>query len=605
MKISKTALLQGSIWTSAFLWFFQIGFLQLWRSLTLLSTIPLWLGFSLFFLLFFTLSLSLIKTTQSIYINKPNDNFDLNIKDIYCSVFIFIVALASWYIYSLPQLSRPPNTFGDEDWHFKATLAIANYISLFIHGHAAPNAAPEAYRYGDLMYLLLSIPTIVNKNLYFSPFFQRIGLIIPFLLTNLITFICARQLLRNQMLAILFTIVISTSPLLLSFTIDNYLDIGHAPIFLIIMSCLYWGVKKNNIYLLTLAGIFASLAPLVRENAIPTTVLISLFLGLYGSLIYPKNLKWSTLISIITILPFALFYYFKTHYTSIDADRLSILNIFHQDYMSFFKMLFFYLNPFIIILSLFSLLWTDKKTRLIVAFIIASLSGQLLIYALFQPGWIPWSRNYMMFYSQLIFLSLLGISWLHTYSSKFKIVTAMLLILAIIFNCILDKSQLNKNKYFHEIEIQYNYLSFFDYLYNSHDAVKPNSLIYLQVPIATPYSFQYSQEAMRNKHQNPLSVSFKQIEMNHQPAAMENMMTFRQLTKIMPKDAHYILFHWWIPNSKINILSIYPHIPKPTQQELINYKILFENADPGSNGNAGIMLLKKYNTKIIGHSSTI
>ncbi len=591
MKITENALLKSCIWISAFLWFYQVGFLQLWRCIPALSAFPTAVGFISFLLIFSTLSFLLIHTTSMVSSIKTQHSYQPTIKDILYGILILITALIPWFIWVEPQLNRPPNTYGDEDFHFQATLAITHYISAFFHGTLSSTPAPEAYRYSGLMYLLFSLVTILNKHIYLSPFIQRIGLLIPFLFMGLITFICAYTLLKNKILSFLFTLVISTSPLLLAFTTDKYLDIGHVPLFFLLFTCLYWGISKKNINALTLAGVIASLMPLIRENAIPTTLLISAFLGLYGTFIYPKRFSWATLIATATILPFLLFYYFKLHFLAIDTDRLSLHNAFHQDYQALFKMAFIYFNPIILTFSVIALFWKDNNTRLVIALIFASIFGQLAIYALFQPGWMPWSRNYLMFHSQFIFLALLGIRWIQQYSLKLKSTLHLLLIFAILFNCFLDKHQLNRNQFFHEIEIRYDYLALFNYLSTTQDIPK-KSVIYLQAPIAIPYSFRYSQEIIENKRGKPFSFSLHLIEKNHQAASFENMMTFNQFIKLAPHHAQYFLFHWWVPGSDIKIISTYPQVLRPTPTELAHYQVLFKSYDPWSDGKAGLMLLK-------------
>ena len=593
MRISKKGLLQFSIWISAFFWFYQDGFLQLWRSIATFSQVPLWLGLFLSFLLFFTLGAALIKTTTSICNNDKTGYFYIDNKDFFYSLFITLATLLSWFLWVLPQLSRPPNTYGDEDFHFQATQAISDYISAFFHGSPSPAAAPTAYRYGGLMYLLFGLFTVWDKDLYLSPLLQRGALLIPLLVMTVLTFVLARKLLKDRLLALLFSAVISTSPLLLAFTMDKYLDIGHLPLLLITFASLYLGVTQKNIYALTLCGISASLAPLVRENILPTTLLISVFLGIYGTFIYPKKLKWAILITLATALPFCLFYFFKIHSTTVDIDRLSLKNIFLQDYSALFVMSAIYLNPFICLCSLLAFFWKNTKVRLVITIILASALGQLCIYTFFESGWMPWSRNYIMFDSQFIFLALLGIAWVQKHFLKLKPVTAALMITAILFNLWLDKTELNRNQLFHEIEIRYPYEKLFSYLYTTQNILS-GSQIYAQVPIALPYSFHYAEQMLKNKFATSLAVTFQQVWRNHQAAGYDNMLTFKEFTQRVPAQAEYLLFHWWQPtNTKMKVLNRYSHIEKPTAKELLPYKILFAESDPWSDGKAGFILLKK------------
>lgn len=582
--------------------FFQIGLLQLWRALPVIgqaAPILVLLALAIVFAAW-GWRLDLLAAPQ--VLEEARTPPPQKQKPIPTLVWLLplILGLVLWGFTVLPHLDRTIDTWGDEDFHFLMTTQIGDYLSGYLGGDIPPGPARHSWRYPDLMYLLhcaFANPFFQNQG---SPFWQRLPLVLPFLATVLTVALVAWRLLGQASLALLCAALVATSPTLLAYTADKYLDIAHPLLAVIASYGIYRSLdgvggslhqsldKKPTAWWVTTA-VAACLLTFVRDNTAPTTLAFGLAVS---AIAYwqTRRIAAALLLLATATLPFFLFYFMKVRYTQIDANRLEVKNLFHQDYGVFFQMLPVYVPFPFLILSLVAAWASDDREVQIFALVSGSaLWGQLAIYGLFETGWMPWSRNYLMFFGQFTVLALVGAHEAIRLRPRWSPVVAVLLGLGILANLGIDTLFLNRNKWFHEAEIRYDYERLFT---ESRDKglIADHETVYMNFPTYARIAFDYAGARVGAPHAQFIEVKFKP---GSNAFEIVDFMTFEELASRLPQDARLVLFHWRDSHSMVPALRDLKRVARPSQAELSGWTILADITDPWSRGADGMLLLKR------------
>ncbi len=561
--------------TGAALVFFHFGVLQIWKIIppATVGPIPDWLG----------LSVAVVASVGSAVLVRCC--FLLGApKEESLSPVAYLgplgVSLVCWALWSLPRLFLPLQTFGDEDYHFTTTIRMQEYLATLAGGRMPDGAGPHLLRYPALFYLLLG----VFPNLDFTDphyvFFQRLPLAIPYVALVIASYAFAIRLGSDKTRAWLLSLVTATSPLLLCYTSDKFLDISHPLLFFAGFASLTLGALRHRSWF-AVAIWCAGLLPLLRDNGLPTTLVLAGAVALFE--LFGGRFVSAAVAFVVGAGPGLAYYVLKTLGTAVDSARLSASHLGQQDYDLFFAYLPVYL-PWALVLTAGCGLWAWRGTarRVVLCATVASLLGQMAIYALFEPGWMPWSRNYLMFFGQVLFLGCVGAP---TRGVRRALFFAGALGLNVATNIYLNCFELPRNRLFHEPIAVYRYDHLSSFIAANPEVLPPNSTVYMSVPAAVPLAFKVVPFP---------GIEFKPVYFSDSPVDWRSFISFPELLRRVPSESRYFLFHWRVSRGVFKVGR--SAVPRPSAQEIAGYRILFESEDPLSDGNAGLMLLE--NTRL-------
>jgi hypothetical protein len=265
---------------------------------------------------------------------------------------------------------------------------------------------------------------------------------------------------------------------------------------------------------------------------------------------------------------------------NMDGSRLSFHFLSEQNYFVFFQSSIFYL-PWIPIFILLPWSWKKLSKPSLYAVIIAVLSfgAQLFLYGLFQPGWMPWSRNYLMFYGQILF-----IAWIlsdELQGKTFKWLTPLALLIQVGFQLTLFP-ELKNNILFHENEIIYNYPAVFHQL--SHNRlIKECPEVVANVPLSKSESWRRAESLF------PPKIKFTILRQLNQEPRFQN---FKDFLNEVNEQKVCLLYHYRKNITQIPFLSSNFNAERPDLDSLKNFEVLIDFIDPISQGRNGILLLK-------------
>lgn len=563
LRVPKRSLFFALVALAAGFYFHQFVLLQLWRSISgqfVLSTIISLLGVALW-------------TRLAVRWPGATDAsaFEVGRRDLAAAGALFLASLVTWALFAFPNLSASVHTFGDEDHHLLTTRETWQYLRTYFSGTLPTGGGPNAYRYPGLIYFWAQFFS------GFSPvvgFYERLSLFFPFAATSLVAFLWCRLEAIAILPSVIFGLLFATSPLLLTYTTDFYLDIGH-PVLAIaafaLLARFFRGSNRSGVG----SAVCASLLFFVRDNALPTTAVVAF--ALFCQTLYrdrsPRGFRRGTVLGVLTLLPPVLYLVLKTRATLVDTARLSVQNLFLQDYVTFFAYLLFYCGPYFLLGAL-------TRRRLFLGLLALAFVGELLVYGLFQPGWIPWSRNYMMFLGPLAGMGILGLASLPRNPTAYRAALGILG-LQVVFQGYGLIAQFNRNEYFHENEIRFEYREFFARIAReTPDACAAGILT--NVPIAIPWSWRQALPALGPCQLSPIVAS---------PGS-----PFADFSELLKQHAArptpFFIYQWRRARTHIPVLQALPSAPPPPRDLPQGVKLLFSQPDPWSEGEAGLALYR-------------
>lgn len=547
---------------ACFAFFVYFGLLQAWKSIPFVSSfedLAVIVVLGLFSVFVFSAAKCRLPFTSA------------NLGQLHDILFALCTSLL-WFVIFFPELNRPFSSSGDEGHHFIATAEYSKYLMSYLNGNIPKEEFNSFfhYRYTGYFYLVGSIFVNDIFGTLNSSFFQRLVLLVPYLGSGLLILNMLRAYKVYGVPKSLIVLMILTSPILLSFTLVKYIDIWQV-YFLFLTFYFIWKNEtvENSRYFLLIV-ISCSLLPLFRENILPTCVVIYCYL-VFCIIKMPRTNWLRSFIALgLSVMPIFIFMMLKAYSGMAEAGRLSLVNVVDQDYSLFVLMLFFYIPfTFLALIYLFKSIGQKYKENVFVQVLLASLFVQAIVYFLFEPGWIPWTRNYLMLFPQLFLVSLLGC--IHYYSS-IKMVR-VLLIFVLIANVFGLYALKNGSKYFFENEINTSYEGLANYISLNADKFE-GQLIHSQMP--NLYHPSLDRLGIRNK----LSRKF------------ERYASFPRL-QYLSKGGKYYLFHWRESSTLVPRINQMPSIAKPNNAQLKGFNILYQYIDPWSNGARGYLLLEK------------
>jgi hypothetical protein len=490
-------------------------------------------------------------------------------------------------IFVLPRLGDVMSTWGDEDHHISVSESLPAYIGTYFHGQWPQEAATLRYtaatRLFDLPFLMMGGIDADMK--------VRLGLVFPYLGLVVGATVCAWRLSRSQIFSLLVGTVVALSPLNLSFATDKYLDLGHPAVFLLasfhLVSFLRDPRKADGSA--WLCALYAGILPLVRENAIPTTLLYVATISVV--LLIQRRIQLTLRCGVVAVAPFAVYYLAKISAgaSSIDTTRLSFSYVSQQDYGLFFQWLPFYLPiefaGLVLLVVLISRTDFLKEYRAGVVIVLASFFAQLLIYAVFEPGWMPWTRNYLMFSGQLLFLAVLAFSVFMRAVPARGLVAHSTLAIGAICLLALDLKELPRLGRFHENELKYDYRELREIIERTSST--PGERVYFQIPIIVPASLlRYFRGA---------SFVAEPVLFDGQRADRRNFMSWSDFAQRVPHEAKTAVFHYRSSTVLPQAIREHPQQSRPTPQQIseAGWKTIADIPVALADGKSGMLLLRR------------
>jgi hypothetical protein len=606
-------------------WSIQLAFHQLW--LCIYSPTSWKMGF------IFSILLSCLPLSYAGYLfwKSPHlPTIKLDFKDILFIISLVFIGVVFWRFFSLKAIYYPIHTYGDEAFHMSRVQLMNSDFYSWVHYFFSSHTPPPAYRAEYMMYPALAYVPGVLWNIMLghvnSPADQRAFLVVSYLAVVITTYILSRFIVKSRLISGLFALLSISSALLLSYTMSFYIELHYVGVLLFSFWLLALGTEKNSPEVIFTAVFVSSLAPIIRESAIGGTIGIVIAAMLWHYLQGKSEKKiisrWlpCLLYLLVGLLPFSMYYTAKSNYSSWDKTRTSFSFLTQQDYYSLFTYAFMYLGPLLILSSFILCIYFKratqhsssvidyfclKKSSLInegfhseqllsaklehtskpahLYILLAAVVGiilELAIQAIFLPGFMPWTRNYLFYYAQFMVLSILCVNYfLQKKESKIKIFLIPLLVCSVFINTFIGNTYLKSNKWFHESEVVFDLRPITAYI-NEHRQQFENRSIYIYWPEHFPT---YPESLLPNF-----------IKLIKIPAlkAEPLFFSFERVQSALPKDARYILFYYLKNSAKPQAFHNIPAVKRP-QLSHFPYHVLIESIDPWSSGNNGVMLLEK------------
>ncbi len=497
-------------------------------------------------------------------------------------------------MFVLPELSHPMHFFGDEDFHLPVLMHHKDSLSRYFTT-GEPYPISQSLQYPSLVYGIGSLfsysNTVAGLRAHLS-FWYFLGIIIVSLsLTTL------PKNLRHNIANLGFIVSLSFSGLLLTYTVDFYLDIALFP--LMTASGIYaiFAVQKKRNEYAASACMMAGLAGIARQSSFPFIITVGVSMAIWIHLSDIKNNKPGTRLQmkcllksifclLVAIGPLALWMLLGKYTESTWVNHLSLHNILLFDYGLFFKYAFVFFGPVLILSpALFYLKRMKKKDKLYILLALAvSLVGEILLWAMALPYWEPWSRYYLMFYGILV---VMAVSSLQKNDLSGKTFVPIVILISMIFNIFISFQYLKQDTLFHENETIYEYSNVFKYFKNNKH--QQNKNIYIHTfgnyrrgsPI---FNWQYHDAGMSAYNLNP-----KWIDVSPN-------MDWQIFKKRLPLNAEFVIFHWAKSLSASPVVArIHTFSKKPSPHDFSDYEVLLQYDDPRSEGRKGYVFLKKKN----------
>ena len=497
------------------------------------------------------------------------------------SFFVILSLLYGW-IFSGSALSYPLHIYGDVGFHTNRVILMAQdyhvWINYLFHNGQRPEFHAEYMMYPSVSYLPVTlISTLLGDVTSLS--YHRFALLLYYVATVVASYLFARIILTSTSQRILLTLTTLTSALLLSYTMSYYIEMPYICILLFSFSLLAFGMKTKTPAFVLSAMFLASLAPIMRETAIPSTAGIVIAAALWRITTYPtaRIRAWGAAIvyCIVGLGPFIEYYIGKSHYTNWDKERTSLSFIWQQNYLAHFTYAFLYLGFFCFVALAFFIFSKKRFNQfpfLILAAIIG-IAGSLISESIFIPSYMPWSRNYLFFYADFFVLTTICLAHFRA-----KSIMTSLVALQVIMNIITCMVFLPKAELFHESETVFDIRPIVHYLESQSNT---HEKLFAYWPKGYPLE------------PKQLLPHFSGIERIALQGDESHFVSFTSVTAAAPHEAHYILFYYFANNSQPKAFRQIPRSPYPSAAELRDYRILINSKDPWAPQQSGVMLLEK------------
>lgn len=510
----------------------------------------------------------------------------------FLTISIIALALLNWAVFAREAAFFPLHVYGDEFFHSQRTTMVRDYIGeLWAYfGGERPNAPFHSAHfifYPSLAYLAnATFSGILGDAAALAN--QRLALVPHFLVIAAVTFAGALVLSCSRRLAFFMALLPASAPLLLSYTMSFYIELQYVAVYLLSAFLLHQGMEEQDERAVWAALLIASVGPIIRESSMPLAMGIGgggVAYLLRKNLISGKlNFRSAALALyplVVVLTPFLLFYAAKSAYSDWDQTRIANANILKQDYGALVAYSVLYLSPAWPILAIAALFTKRFSDRVIVVAMCASIGGALLLYARFLPGYMPWTRNYLMFYAPILVLMIIGAAHLYRSFGRKPASLALpaLLGTSVLFNVIVSSTHLKNDVLFHESEAVFNDDTVTDYIRRrAHDFA--GQTIYGQHPVFKPSPALALKDAARYEEVPSL-------------AKKSQFFPFSKIVAELPAGRRYLLFHYFQNRSRPAVFAGLPAAKRPTQAELKGFRILAESSDPWSAGHTGTLLLER------------
>lgn len=505
---------------------------------------------------------------------------------------IIALALINWAVFARDAAFFPLHVYGDEFFHSERTTMVRDYIVelwAYFTGERsdAPFHSAHFIFYPSLAYLVnATFSGALGDSAALAN--QRLALLPHFLAIGAVTFACTLVLSGSRRLAFFVALLPASAPLLLSYTMSFYIELQYVAVYLLSAFLLHRGIEKQDDRTVWAALLIASAGPIIRESTVPLAACIGaagLFYFLRKNPISGKPDVRSAALALyplaLTLTPFLLFYAAKTSYTDWDQTRMANANILRQDYGTLLGYSLLYLTPAWPVLAIAALFTKRFSDRVIVIAMWAGIGGTLLLYGRFLPGYMPWTRNYLMFYAPILMLMVIGAAHLYRSFGPRRAALALpaLLGASALFNVGMSGTYLNSNVLFHESEAVFDDGAITDYI-RRHASDFAGQTLYGQHPVFQPSPVQALKDTVRYEEVPSL-------------AKKSQFFPFSKIVAELPAGQRYLLFHYYQNRSRPAAFAGLPAAKRPTRAELKGFRILAESPDPWSAGHTGTLLLER------------
>lgn len=575
-----------------FAWFFQFLGHQIWRYFTVVAQLGALRGN----LLVFAGSVATAIPALVLIIRqkqKPGDfPSTLERADLAAFAGLILTSAVFWSGFALPTIGDSRHVFGDESFHGPRTAMMCDDVKaawelvLGRHAEAFPFHPSHYMMYPSLAYTVnASVATLLGDGHNLE--YQRAALLAPYLIATLAFYLLARVVTGDRRTSFLLGLIPASSPLLISYTMSFYIEIHYVGLVLFAATLLVCGLKQQRNDCLAAAAFVASIAPLIRESAFPSAFAIGATAAL-AVIIRPnfqaqwiRRLAHGGYLLTLAMLPFAVYYTAKSNYTNRDKELTSLLNVFLQDHASLALYSLLYLGPVVLALAGAAFLSWRKHALLILAALVA-LVGAHTIYAMFDPGYMPWSRNYLLYYAPLLMLVALGAESIRSHSIAAGRKLTWALTAAVALNIGISFLCLDDNRFFHESEAVFDEAKIARYLRDHRTRFEGRVLA-----SARPAHMGAWQEWVPN------FTSLSSLKEFDHPAYRGSFVPFHRVIRRLHPEAPFLLFYWFENHSRPKIFREIPRAPKPRPDELKGFIVLVEAPDRWSGGKSGVMLLAR------------
>jgi len=523
---------------------------------------------------------------------------------------VALAALVIWWLLIEGEIGRVPDTLNDEDHHMTAVLVIRDYLLGYLSLTGPTSIAPPGvvWRYPPLFPLLNAL--IASGH---DAWFIRVFLMPWYVAAAVGLYTFGLWLFRSMAAAILCGLLVAANGLMLTATTVYFLDIGPACMMVLLSAGLAWSAWHHDrrIYLFT--ALIAGMAPQTRDHILFS----SLFSGVFLASLYLVRQRekiarltaedWigAGLLLALAALPGLLYTALKTSFNNIDASRLHLSNLPEQDYATFFIFLWVYMPPLVLAGVIWLIWWVVRRRpqrwlygdHLVVGALWVCLGLQMALLFLFEPHWIPWSRNYLTFYGPLMVLGVLGIArladvirnrWPRLLLASPAATVPAVMAVAIGLELAVTLPEVHRDVIFNEPGSLIAYDQLFACM-QKHPEELAGQTVYMQVPGGVPYGFNF---AWRNE-----GWRIKDIIRTVTPVRWGDGY-FRQLfapldeiLRHVPPDWQFLMYHWREPRTWSPAIQAW-YALKPTSLPPSS-RILCEIVDPHSDGTKGVMLIQR------------
>lgn len=505
--------------------------------------------------------------------------FSFNREELLGIAAALAIALAFWAAFAMPWAQLPLHTYGDEFFHNERTRIEFEYWWQLLTG-SPQMEFPSAHFifYPSGAYFLNTLLSWLQGNPG-SIVFQRQSQLFWFMLIPFASYILCRIMSIGRGTSVLFAAVPAVSPLLASFTVSYYIELPYIPLELAAFIWLLVSEKQKDTQALWLAVGMASIATLIRESVLPVAFFIvcgaiwqhvRLARKPMASMMFAA---WSVLAGLIPCLTYSLA---KRQFAGPASTRLSVENLLNQDWRLLALYGLLYLNAVIVLLAAGALRRRSVDTRITALAALGGLAGSLLMYGLFETGWMPWSRNFALLVAPVLVLAAIAVSAKRqpgeeATGNRFFSRQAMLAY-ACVFNMGVALLCFKDNRIFHENE------SVFDL------APALATLSKIDQPLKV---YEHRPPFMRN--QLPLPP---QLELINVAPEVNGFMTLPEIEKHLPSDARWVLYYYY--RNTAAPLRLYS-APQASLEaiDISRFAIRLTTDDPFSQGRIGVALLER------------